>query len=60
MTSEEITEATGLEPGSAKFEKAKTLFTAKKLDARPKTIVEEIPLLPSVPQHPPLVASARR
>jgi len=60
VTNEEVTEATNLEPGSAKFEKAKAAFIAKKLDARPKKIVEELPLVPPAPQHPPLVASARR
>jgi tRNA nucleotidyltransferase (CCA-adding enzyme) len=60
ITDEEITEATGIETGSPKFEKAKTTFTAKKLDARPKKIVEPEPLVPPAPQHPPLVSSARR
>jgi len=60
VTHEEVTEASGIEPGSAKFEKAKAQFTAKKLDARPKKPVEEFLLIPPAPQHPPLVASARR
>jgi tRNA nucleotidyltransferase (CCA-adding enzyme) len=59
VTDEEVTEATGLEPGSAKYDKAKATFIAKKLDARPKKVVEE-PVVVPVPQHPPLVASARR
>jgi hypothetical protein len=60
ITDEEIAEATGLEPGSAKYEKAKATFIAKRLDARPKKIVEPEPVAPPTPQHPPLVSSARR
>lgn len=60
ITDEEITEATGIAVGSPKFEKAKTTFIAKRLDARPKKIVEPEPVVPPTPQHPPLVSSARR
>ena len=60
ITDEEISEATGLEPGSAKYERAKATFIAKRLDARPKKVVEPEALLPPTPQHPPLVSSARR
>ncbi|MCA2970017.1 MAG: CCA tRNA nucleotidyltransferase [Acidobacteriaceae bacterium] len=60
ITDEEISEATGIEPGSAKFEKAKSTFIAKRLDARPKKIVEPEAVMPPAPQHPPLVSSVRR
>lgn len=60
ITDEEIGEATGIEPGSAKFEKAKATFIAKRLDARPKKIVEPEAVMPPAPQHPPLVSSVRR
>jgi hypothetical protein len=60
ITDEEISEATGLEPGSAKYDKAKASFIAKRLDARPKKVVEPEAVVPPAPQHPPLVSSARR
>jgi tRNA nucleotidyltransferase (CCA-adding enzyme) len=60
ITDEEISEATGLEPGSAKYDKAKATFIAKRLDARPKKVVDPEAVLPPAPQHPPLVSSARR
>ena len=46
VTDLEVEEATKLAPGSPKFAKAKVIYIAKKLDARPKKVVvpEEVPL----------------
>lgn len=57
LTEEEVLE-TGVKPGTPKFAKARLEMLCKRLDARPKKVVEEA--APAPPLPPPIVASARR
>jgi tRNA nucleotidyltransferase/poly(A) polymerase len=60
MTDEEIAEGVGAaRPGTPKYEKARIAALHKKLDARPKKIVVEVPP-PGPALSAPIVASARR
>lgn len=60
MTDEEIAEGVGAaKPGTPKYEKARIAVLHKKLDARPKKIVVEVPP-PGPVLSAPIVASARR
>lgn len=49
VTDAEVTEATGIAPGANAFAKAKREYINKKLDSRPKKVVEEAPPVPEPP-----------